>query len=384
MRAVLSRLAIAHEWLSARAGSEKSFEAMAAAFPDADLYALSWDRRIPFEFGGRAVRTTFLDRSARLRGGRALTLPLMPLAWWLRARRHSYETVLTSSHACVKAFPPARSAEHFCYCHAPMRYAWETGIDQRYPTLAKPLLSGALAALRTWDRNASAHVDHFAANSTAVRERIRRTYDRDAAVIAPPVDTHFFTPASAVKDDFALAVSRFIPYKRLDVAIEAAARARHRLVIAGSGPEEANLRRLARDVRADVRFEIAPSDERLRELYRGASVLIFAAHEDFGIIPVEAQACGTPVIGRDVGGTRDTVVEGVTGRRLKDPTVEAYAEAIREAFARPFAAFRCRENAERFSTERFKSQLRSWLTGTGGRNETVMRPNNDHAGGRRD
>jgi glycosyltransferase involved in cell wall biosynthesis len=242
-----------------------------------------------------------------------------------------------------------------------MRYAWNAEIDSRHPPLARPLMATSLAAFRQWDRRAACDVDHFAANSSEVRERIRRAYGRDAVVIAPPVDVDFFTPDDTAKEGFALAVSRFIPYKRIDIAIKAAARAGVPLVVAGFGPEEARLRRLADSLRASVRFEIEPSDERLRDLYRQASVLVFAAHEDFGIVPVEAQACGTPVIGPDVGGIRDTVIEGVTGRRLGVATVDAYAEAILAAFEQPFSAAECRSNAESFSTARFQSRLRSWL-----------------------
>lgn len=356
-----SRIAVAHEWLAVRAGSEKTFEAMAGALPGADLYALTLEPGVPFDFGGREVTTTLLDRSATLRHRRELTLPLMPLAWRLIATRRDYDKVLTSSHACVKAFPPAGEAEHWCYCHAPMRYAWDPDIDSRSRRAGRAVRAG-LAALRRWDLRATPRVDHFAANSSAVRDRIAAFYDRDSIVIHPPVDTEWYTPAAEpVERERALAVSRFIPYKRLDLAIEASARADVPLTVAGSGPGEDELRRLAADLGADVAFEISPSDERLRELYRTSLALVFPVNEDFGIVPVEAQACGTPVIALDVGGARDTVVDGETGYRVGRADPGELGAALRQAAEGGLRPGACRTNAERFSIERFKRELCAWL-----------------------
>jgi glycosyltransferase involved in cell wall biosynthesis len=355
------RMAIAHEWLSARAGSEKTFEAMAEAFPSADLFALTREPSVEWEMGGRSVKTTFLDRWAPLRERREFTLPLMPLAWSLSSTRDNYDIVLTSSHAFVRTFPPAREAVHFCYCHAPMRYAWDPEIDAR--TRSRPVLSPALALMRAWDRRTVATVNRFAANSTAVRERIARYYDRDADVIFPPVDTEFFAPSPDGRRQGVLAFSRFIPYKRLDLAIEAAARAGVPITVAGSGPAEADLRKFAARVGADAHFEIRPTDERLRDLYRSSLALIFPANEDFGIVPVEAQACGLPVIGIDQGGVRDTVIDGETGYRLRRPDVDLFAEAIRAVAQGPLDSVASRRNALRFSRERFIAEIRDWLAG---------------------
>jgi glycosyltransferase involved in cell wall biosynthesis len=354
-------IAIAHEWLAARAGAEKVFETLAEAFPSADLYALTREPDVPFDFGGRGVRTSLLDHPA-LRRRRDLTLPLMPAAWRMLGARSSYDTVVTSSLACAKGFAPARSATHCCYCHAPMRYAWQPEIDTRHQGLG-PAVELGLRWLRRWDRRSADWVDSFAANSTAVRQRIRDFYDRDAEVIHPPVDTDFYTPADGDPDGepYAFAISRFIPYKRTDLAIEASARAGLPIVVAGSGPLEGELRATAERVGADARFEIQPSDERLRELYRGASVLVFPALEDLGMIPVEAQACGTPVVGLDEGGTRDTVVHGTTGLRVKEQTVGAFAEAIEALAANPPDPAACREHAETFSRPRFIERVRDWI-----------------------
>jgi glycosyltransferase involved in cell wall biosynthesis len=355
------RLAVAHEWLVERAGSEKTFEAMAKAFPDADLFALTREPSAAFDFGDRPVRTTILDRSAFLRRRRDLTLPLMPLAWALLRPKEHYDRVLTSSHACVKAFPPAHHSEHFCYVHAPMRYAWDRANDARASSRGR-FADMALEAMRRWDSRSSASVDHFAANSTAVRDRVRRAYGRRARIIFPPVDTEFFTIDSHERPrEHALAVSRFIPYKRIDLAIDACARAGMPLTIAGSGPQEPALRRRARHAGVPVSFEVSPSDERLRDLYRSAAVLLFPAEEDFGIVAVEAQACGTPVIAIDQGGARDTVIDGVTGLLVGRQDADLLADALRTVHASKMDPRACRSNAERFSSLRFQSEIRSWL-----------------------
>jgi glycosyltransferase involved in cell wall biosynthesis len=358
---VSARIAIAHEWLAVRAGSEKTFEAMADALPGADLYALTLEPEVPFDFGGREVTTTFLDRARALRTRRELTLPLMPLAWRLIRARSGYDKVLTSSHACVKAFPPGGESEHWCYCYAPMRYAWDPDIDTRTGGSGRALRP-ALAALRRWDLRASRRVDHFAAISSAVRDRIAACYGRDSTIIYPPVDTDWYTPPDRpVQRERALAMSRFVPYKRIDLAIEAAARAEVPLTVAGSGPGEAELRSHAARLGADVTFEIHPSDERLRELYRTAMALIFPVNEDFGIVPVEAQACGTPVIALDVGGARDTVVQGETGYRVARADPDELAAALQEVSGGGIEPEACRRNAERFSLPRFREELRGWM-----------------------
>jgi glycosyltransferase involved in cell wall biosynthesis len=350
---------LAHEWLAARAGSEKTFEAMAGAFPDADLYALTREPGVEFDFGGRELTTTFLDRFEATRRRRELTLPLMPLAWRSIDVRGSYDKVITSSHACVKDFPPARDARHYCYCYAPLRYAWDPSIDDRGSAL-RNALRPALAALRRWDRRSADAVDEFAAISSAVQDRIARFYGRESRVIYPPVDVEWYTPAPGSARERALAVSRFIPYKRIDLAIEACAKAGVPLTVAGFGPGERDLRRLAASLNADVEFEISPSDERLRELYRSSLVVVFPANEDFGIVPVEAQACGTPVVALDVGGARDTVVDGETGYRVSEARVNLVAEAVAGVAGGGIDGAACRRNAERFSTARFVAELREW------------------------
>lgn len=353
------RVALCHEWLVDRYGSEKTFELMAEELPAADLYALTRDPAATFSFDGRRVSTTALDRVGALRGHRALQLPLMPLAWRY-ASRQRYDLVVTSSHACVKGFGPGRRALHLCYCYTPVRYGWTPGVDARggYARLTDVAARG----LRSWDRASARWVDQFAAISGAVAGRIDAFYGRPAVVIHPPVDVAFFNPPTVpVVRVGALAVSRMIPYKRLDLAIQACHRARCPLVVAGSGPDEARLRQLGAELGADVRFVISPTDSELRELYRGAGVVVFPAEEDFGIVAVEAQACGAPVVALGRGGSLDTVVDGETGVLVGDQDDKLFAEAIEWVLAAGVDPDACRANAERFSVARFRAEFGAWV-----------------------
>ncbi|MDQ4131957.1 MAG: glycosyltransferase [Actinomycetota bacterium] len=331
---------------------------MADVLPTADLYALSRDRAVDFAFGDREVTTTFLDRVGPLRERRAWQLPLMPVAWRY-VTRSSYDLVVTSSHACAKGFWPGRNALHLCYCYTPMRYVWLPGLDERRRVDGATRV--AARALRSWDLASTRWVDEFAAISSAVQARIHAFYRRDARVIHPPVDTDYFTPGEGRRREFALAVSRMVPYKRLDVVIEACHSLDYPLVIAGSGPDEQRLRRLARRLRANVTFVVGPSDQELRNLYRTARVAVFPADEDFGIVPVEAQGCGTPVVALERGGSVDIVVPGETGVLVREQTEECFRRGIEAALTRRFDESRCRNNAERFSRDRFRAEFGAWV-----------------------
>lgn len=358
------RLAIAHEWVQARAGSEKTFEALAQLFPNADLFALTVNKHIDLNVGNRSIQTTALDRMPVLRSHRSVSLPLMPAAWRYATKRE-FDVVISSSHACSKGFRPARAAVHLCYCHTPMRYAWEADLDRRM-RLPALLASPMKGALRRWDRRSARWVDSFAANSYEVRDRIRRHYGRDAVVIPPPVDTEFFTPSTQRRGEYLLAVSRWIPYKRLDLAICVAAKVHIPLVIAGEGPLGSPLRKLADKVHpGGVTFVQAPTDEDLRDLYRFALALVFPAHEDFGIIPVESQSCGTPVVGLAAGGILDSVKDGSTGVLVPNQSVEALAEGVRAAIALGDVSKACREQAAYFSRSRFEARVTDWCRSNG-------------------
>jgi glycosyltransferase involved in cell wall biosynthesis len=351
-----TRVAIVHEWIDARDGSVKTFEQIAAAIPTADLYALTREPEVRIDTGGRPIRTTWLDR-ASLRSRRGITLPLMPLAWRTTRRAERYGVVLTSHHAFAQSNRLAGDGRHLVYVHSPARYVWTPELDGRG---ANPALAPARAALRAIDRAAVRRVDAYAANSTEVAERIKRFWGRESTVIAPPVDTSFYgEPArESPSREFLLGAGRWVPYKNLHLVIGVGERLGLPVKIAGQGPERERIRAAAERARVPVEIIEAPDDEQLRTLYRNAAALVFPAIEDFGIIPVEAQAAGTPVAALGIGGSRDTVVDGVTGKL--SPTTDLADLAAAAGAAIGLSASDCRANAARFTAERFRAEIVEW------------------------
>jgi glycosyltransferase involved in cell wall biosynthesis len=375
------RIAVVHEWLITLGGSELVLAQLLRAFPGADVFALI-DKLPASErslLGLGRVRTSFLQALPRIEKRYRSLLPLFPAAVrGLDVR--DYDIVISSSHAVAKGVKTYPGQLHVCYCHSPMRYAWdlreqylmETGND-RGPRgfVVRTMLDG----LKRWDRANSADVDSFVANSRYIADRIRRAYDREAAVIYPPVDTEFFTPSASRHDTpYYVTASRFVPYKRMDL-IAAAFRLLpdRRLVIVGNGPDEAKVRAAAG---ANVEFAGHVDRERLRDLLRGARAFVFAANEDFGIAPVEAQACGTPVIAYGRGGATETVVShGPTGERtgvlFPEQTTESIVEAIQAFETLEISSAVCRANAERFGEERFRREIAALVAEGWRRHESV-------------
>lgn len=354
------RVALCHDWLVARRGGELVLEAIAEAIePMADLDVVF----IMFDSGAAIGPTT--DRLRRIRSllntlpGRRWLLPLYPLAVWdlsrkLRAehRRRPFDLVISTHSAAIKAIRPPKGVTHICYCHAPARYIWTHaegyagGLRGLGLSLIRPLY-------KLWDRRTARRVTTFLANSTHTQRQIGRCYKRESTVCFPPVRTRFFTPSPhPLRADHWLAVGALVPYKRFDLAIEAANRKHHPLTIIGEGPELERLRTMAGPT---VTFETAETDVQLREAYRTARLVIFPQLEDFGIVAVEAQACATPVVALNAGGARDTVIDASTGALFDSQTVESLLGAIDRC--PKHSALACRENAERFSEERFRDQV---------------------------
>jgi glycosyltransferase involved in cell wall biosynthesis len=285
-------------------------------------------------------------------------LPLYPAAVEM-FDLDGYDLVISSSHCAVKSVIARGDAQHICYCHSPMRYAWDQfgayfGPDQvgQWPSRT---LRPILAAMARWDASTAGRVDAYLSNSQYVAGRIRRYYNRGSTVVYPPVDTEFFRPdpMRAQSGSDALVVSALVPYKRLDLAIDASRLAQVRLRIVGQGPEEPRLRRVAAD--GDVEFLGWRSDDEVRDLYRSAAVVLLPGVEDFGMVPVEAQACGTPVVALAEGGARETVEDAVTGALVPRPDAEMFADAIRRVIGTPLDRSAIRRQAERFSAARFKA-----------------------------
>lgn len=350
-------VALVHEWFGVTGGSEKVFRNIADLVPHAQRFVLWKDPGVDEPH----LRESWLARTP-LRRSKAMALPLMPMTWRTLTRER-FDVVISSSHAfahTVKLGPP-ETTRHLSYVHAPARYLWSPAFDGRG---SSPLLTLPRRALQAVDVRFSRHVHSYAANSREVQSRIRHYWRRDAVVINPAVEVEFFSSAPAAdraqSRDYLLGVGRWIPYKRFDLIIEIAEAAGLPVVIAGSGPEEANLRRLAERVSVPVTFEVTPSQERLRQLYWGARALLFPVHEDFGIIPVEAQACGTPVIGLNRGGLLETVVDGETGFLIESAAPQSFAALA--ARLDELQEERIRANASRFSEAAFAARFAAWVT----------------------
>jgi glycosyltransferase involved in cell wall biosynthesis len=350
------RMAVVHEWIGAYAGSEQVFEAIAGVFPRADLIALSYEPGVRLALAGRRVQTTFLDR-AGLRNRRSLTLPFMPVAWRALGK-NKYDVVVSSHHAFAHTNRLADVGVHLCYVHSPARYLWSPEIDGRGTAwYFRPVKT----ALRSIDLAPSKRVTAYAANSTAVAERIQQFWGRDATVIHPPVRVSFFGEAAAKAPtrNYVLGVGRWIPYKNLHRVIEAADLAGMPVKIAGHGPDRSRIVAAAEAARVPVELIEAPSDDALRDLYRNAACLVFPTIEDFGIIPVEAQAAGTPVVAVAAGGAMDTVREGSTGFLVAESTPEALSERILDVGS--IDPLECRKNAARFARAEFDARLQDWV-----------------------
>jgi glycosyltransferase involved in cell wall biosynthesis len=352
-----ARVALVGEWLAAKAGSEQVFQALASLLPTADLYALSAEPSIDWTVDGREVRTTILDNSV-LRNRRAFTLPFMPLVWRY-FRPGEYDLVVTSSHAAAKGFWPGRSALHLSYVHTPMRYAWWPDIDTRGAGRA---LAPARACLRRWDRRSARWVDDIATNSSYVAARIESAWGRHATVIPPPVwrADRTTSPAPTAERAGVVSVGRLVEYKRHDLAIQACRRLGVPLTVAGGGPDESRLRAIAADDPL-IRFCVSPGDDELDALLSTAQALIFAGREDFGIVPIEASAHGTPVCALGIGGSLDTVVEGLNGFHFHEASIESITKALGRCLAQRWDHEAIAQFARRFSSRSFAIQAGRWI-----------------------
>lgn len=353
------RVAIVHDWLTGIRGGEKVLESLCRMLPGADVFTLI---HVPQNTGslvaGHRIITSPLNRLPGVRRYYRYLLPWMPRAIESFDLRE-YGLIVSSSHAVAKGVQAPRGARHICYCHTPMRYAWDTGADYfrfgRLSRFQKYALGAWKHRLRTWDLRANSRVTQFVTNSENVRERIARFYGCDATVIYPPVDTNFFTPAPAGRvGGYFLVVSALEPYKRVDIAVRALSSSGHRVVIAGVGSQSRALRRIAA---RNVEFAGWVSNERLRELYRGCRALLFPGVEDFGIVPVEAQACGKPVIAYGQGGVVESVISARTGIFFFEQTEQSLLHAIGALDQLHFDPSAARANSLRFSRERFEQDF---------------------------
>jgi len=390
----MTHVAIVHDWLVTYAGAERVLEQLLSLYPEADLYAVC-DFLPDSERGflrGRTPRTTFIQRLPRARRHYRAYLPLMPRAIG-RLDLSAYDLVISSSHAVAKGVPTRPDQLHVSYVHTPIRYAWDlreaylrtAGLDRGVKGW---LARGILRRIRAWDARTAQGVDHFVANSDYIADRIRRAYGRDADVIHPPVDVAAFR-LRREKADCYLTASRLVPYKRVDLVVEAfAGMPDRRLRVIGDGPERGKIARLANG-RSNIELLGYQPAQVLREAMQSARAFVFAAEEDFGIMPVEAQACGTPVIAYGRGGACETVIDGRTGLLFEEQSVRGIRQAV-EAFetrAGTFDAGAIRRHAETFSQERFRETFSrcvesAWWRFRDGRGEDGDAPGRRGSGAR--
>jgi glycosyltransferase involved in cell wall biosynthesis len=359
------RTALVHDWLTGMRGGEKVLDAICELYPDAPLYCLV---HIPGSVSPRIERRRIVTSIIQgLPGSHHFYrqyLPLFPAAIEL-FDLDGYDLVISTSHCAAKAVIARGGAVHVDYCHSPMRYAWDQfdeyfGVAQ-VGRVRNRLLRPVMASLARWDRATAERVDSFVANSRYVAGRIRRYYNRGSTVVYPPVDTAFYRPP----DDHGhprsrfLIVSALVPYKRLDVAIDACRRVRVPLTIVGTGPERA---RLEREAGGDVEFLGWRSDEEIRTLYQHAKAVLLPGVEDFGMVPVEAQACGSPVVALNEGGAAESVIDGETGVLVGDRSVAAFADGLTRVSSVTFDQGHVRNNALRFSKEAFLEGFRGAIS----------------------
>lgn len=350
------KVAIVHDWLNQSGGGERVLMAIHQLFPSAPVFPIVYDpERAPAEMRGWDIRPSFLQRIPFARRKHQPFLPLMPLAVE-QLDLSEFDLVISTSSACAKGAIPRPGAVHVCYCHTPCRYIWDHYHEYTRGLPFRSLIAPIAHWLRIWDQLSAARVDSFVANSQWVAARIRSYYRREAEVIHPPVDLERFQPDGRDADDFYLVVSRLVPYKRVDLAVEAAAQLGRRLVVVGDGPQR---RKLEKAAGRTVEFLGRRTDEEIARLYARCRAFIFPGCEDFGIAPVEAQAAGRPVIAFGRGGALETVVDGKTGIFFADQTVESLVEAVRRFERMDFEPSVCRSNAERFDTGRFLAEFRA-------------------------
>ena len=364
------RVALVHDWLTGMRGGEKVLLSLARMFPDAPIYTLLHVKgSLAPELEAREIRTSFAQRLPDVARRYRWYLPLFPRA--IESFDFSeYDLVLSSSHCVAKGAIPGPKTLHVSYCFTPMRYVWDRYDDYfgpgRLQGLARLAVPVIAEGLRAWDVATAPRVHRFAANSRYVAARIDRYYGREAEVIPPLVDTDFFTPGPDLPGQYDLVVSALAPYKRLDLVMDAYRGTGRRLKVVGSGPEEARLRALAS---RETEFLGQVEDDRLRELYRGCRAVIMAGVEDFGIVPLEAMACGRPAIVFAEGGGPESVIPGRTGLVFDQATPEALREAVFSLDGLTFDRLTLRAQAEAHGPEVFAGRIRSFVARAEGSRE---------------
>ncbi|HEV8654719.1 MAG TPA: glycosyltransferase [Candidatus Limnocylindria bacterium] len=364
------KLALAHEYFAARGGAERVVDVLHAMWPEAPVYTFFHDRRRYGDLAGWDLRTSYLQRLPIGGGLHRVMLPLFPGA----ARRLSVaddtDLALVSTSAFIKGLRVAERTALVAYCHSPTRYLWdwrEEYLREEVPAPLRGAVGELLARLRETDRAFASRVDRWIANSTVVKDRIRRYYERESEVVHPPVDVDAFAPQRE-RGDYWVYVGRLSAYKRADVAVRAFKSLGMRLVVVGEGRERSELESIARD---NIAFAGHLDDATLRQLLGAARGLIFPAEDDFGIVCVEALASGAPVVALAAGGASEIVRDGIDGALVTTPEPDAFAEAVLRVEQRTWDVEELRRSARRFDVSRFRDRIRAIVEDAHARGRTT-------------
>lgn len=353
------KVALVHERLNVWTGSDKVLWRMSQLYPDAPIFtALADPKLIKTYLSDAKVNTSFLQKHKIVSKYHQKFLPLFMLAFE-QFDLSEFDVVVSSSHCAAKGIITRPSTCHICYCHSPMRYAWD--MSHEYARFQGKVVRSAWALLsnyiRMWDLGTAQRVDYFIANSKHVARRIKKYYGKPAEVIYPPVDVDRFAVSPTV-DDYYVVVTRFAPYKRVDLVIEAFNRLGWRLLVIGEGEQEAYLKQMAKP---NVEFLGYVPDDRVAEHLSRCRGSIIAAEEDFGITTVESIAAGRPVVAYGVGGSTEIITPGVNGVFFKEPTAESLVEALKECDSTQWDPYAIRDSSLRFSTAVFQQELAAFV-----------------------
>lgn len=356
------KTAFVHYWLVNMRGGENVLAEFCRLYPDAEIFTHAYNpAKIEAPISDCRIHESLIAHLPGARTNCQKYLPLMPYAL-SKLDLEPFDLILSSESGPAKGVRKSPGATHICYCHTPMRYIWDM-YDEYY---ANTGLAGKLGMklftgyMRKYDLKSAEGVDHFIANSAFVAERIKRIYGRESTVIHPPADVDYFSPDAAEKEDFYLFAGQLTRYKRADLAVDACLRTGRKLVVAGTGDQLNSLQKRAAG-HANIIFTGRADRTTLRRLYARAKALIFPGIEDFGIVPLEAQASGTPVVALGRGGALETVTAGKTGIFFREPTVESLLGALEELEAKTFDAQILREHAETFSAARFRREIAAFI-----------------------
>ncbi len=356
------RIAIVHEVLIGMGGAERGLRDILKVFPEADIYTLIYKKdKMSQYFPNAPIYTTYFQKIPKAEKLYQKMVPLMPGAWE-RLDLTGYDLVISSSNSCCKGVITGPSSVHICYCHTPPRYFWDMFYEYKKNSgwLMRLILPPLIHRMRMWDRLAADRVDYFIANSEFTASRIKKFYRRDADVIYPGVHINDYDISDS-PEDYYLVVSRFVTYKRIDLAIEACNMLKKRLVIIGGrGDADRHLHKIAGPT---IEFMGHLSDEEMMRYYVKAKAFLFPGREDFGITPVEAQSAGVPVLAYAAGGALETVVCGKTGLYFHEQTAAALAECICtfEKEGVEYNRRQIREHSLKFSEERFRREIREFV-----------------------